>query len=772
MSEKYGTIGKSHWRVDGIGKVTGQARFAADISLPGMLWGKTLIAKRPAAKIVSINTEKAAALGGVHQVLTAADLQHAKLFGGVIRNQPVLADTFVRYYGDGVAIVAAETPELAEAALGLIDVVYEDLPGQFDPEAAMAPTAPLVHGGGEPGGDEKNDPPPPETNACVHHRVRKGEVADGFAEAAIVLEQSYQTQFIEHAYLEPEAALAEVSSEGGINLQGSFQNIFSSRKALAAVMGLDLARVTIKQTTLGGSFGGKDEVMTQLGCRAALLAKATGRPVKMVNSRENSLNESYKRHPYAMHYKIGADEAGKLTAIQSEMTADAGPYASMSPFVTWRSAVQATGPYKCDHVSTDTYAAYTNNCYTGAMRGFGAPQINFAIESMMDELATELKIDPLEMRMRNAFEQGSTTATGQCLDSHVVSIREVLQKAAAQTDWKNKRRKLEKLNRDRTDGRRSGIGIACSYRGVSLGAEGMDAVGAIVSVQSDGSVIVTIGLTDMGQGIQSVTALIAAEVLGISPERVQCFNVNTGRVPDSGPTVASRSTTMGGQAVKKAAEAVREVLLEATGGDEGVAFDDAVALAYSTGKPLLGFGWHRSPKTSWDEAAGEGDAYFTFVYGANVAEVEVDMATGKVEVQHVTAVHDVGKAINPDMVRSQIYGGVAMGVGYGVLENYEVVDGIPSCRNFDEYLLVTSMDMPEVTPVIVENADPDGPFGAKAIGEPATELAAPAVVNAIAFATGKRIRSLPADLETVLLGSPLKRTTKRAGQQQSGGQCS
>ena len=316
----------------------------------------------------------------------------------------------------------------------------------------------------------------------------------------------------------------------------------------------------IIQATLGGSFGGKDEVMTSMCCRAALLALATGKPVKMVNTREESMLESYKRHPYVLYYKWGAKQDGSITAMEIRCIADGGAYASMSPFVTWRSVVQATGPYYCEHVKTDVYAVYTNNNYTGAMRGFGSPQVNFAIESMMDELAEKVGKDPLEIRLQNGFKDGAVTATQQRL-THKVSLCEVLTKAADAAGFPAK---WQEVSRDAPDSARKkrGIGLACSYRGVSLGAEGVDAAGAIVSVQTDGSVIVSSGITDMGQGAQTQMSQIAAEVLGISMDRVRFLNTNTSRVPDSGPTVASRGTIMGGSAAKKAAEIVRATLLE------------------------------------------------------------------------------------------------------------------------------------------------------------------------------------------------------------------
>jgi CO/xanthine dehydrogenase Mo-binding subunit len=360
----------------------------------------------------------------------------------------------------------------------------------------------------------------------------------------------------------------------------------------------------------------------------------------------------------------------------------------------------------------------------------------------------------------------------------------VLTKAASAAKF---REKWNTFKRAPASSKKHGIGLACSYRGVSLGAEGADAAGTIVSVQTDGSVIVSSGITDMGQGAQTQMSQIAAEVLGISMERIQFLNTNTSRVPDSGPTVASRGTIMGGSAAKKAAEIVRATFLsiatEMTGidisfldladnylvdvrdGRKLASFNELAAECFKQGKPMYGFGWFKSPPTSWHEEQGNGEAYFTFVYGANVAEVEVDMETGKVDVLHVVSAHEVGKAINRSMVLGQFYGGVAMGLGYGLLEEFDFEKSIPKQVNFDEYLIPTSMDVPSITPIIVENEDAAGPFGAKSIGEPANELAAPAILNAIYNATGKRIYELPANLERVLLGHKLVRKGERGSVQ-------
>jgi CO/xanthine dehydrogenase Mo-binding subunit len=770
MVGKHKIIGNPERRVDAWGKVTGRAKFAEDYNVGHQLWGKVLRSRHPHARILSIDTSKARELPGVEAVLTAKDIPGAKAFGIVLKNQQILAEDRVRYLGDGVALVAARTNEIAAQALALIVVEYEPLPIVSDPEEAMQPGAPILHG---------------DKNEFVHHKVYKGDIAKGFREADFTIERKFKTQFIEHSYIEPEAVLAEPAEQGGVKITGSVQNLFSSRRSVADALGVSLNRVQIVQSTLGGSFGGKDEVMTSMCCRAALLAGATGRAVKIVNTREESMLESYKRHPYVLYYKWGAKKDGSITAMEIRCIADGGAYASMSSFVTWRSVVQATGPYYCENVKTDVYAAYTNNNYTGAMRGFGSPQVNFAIESMMDELAEEVGMSPLEIRLKNGFDTGAVTATGQTL-TQIVSLKEVLRKAADAIDFESK---WKKYRETKTGEMKRGVGLACSYRGVSLGAEGTDAAETIVSVQTDGSVIVSSGVTDMGQGAQTQMSQIAAEVLGISMDRIQFLNTNTSRVADSGPTVASRGTIMGGSAAKNAAEKVRSSLMEVAAEMTSVdataldlednylvniktkerlaSFAELATACFNKGKPMIGFGWHKSPPTSWHEEEGHGEAYFTFVYGANAAEVEVDTGTGKVDVVDFSSVHDVGKAINRGMVVGQMCGGVAMGLGYGMLEEFDIDEGIPKQLNFDEYLIPTSKDVPRIKTIIVENEDPAGPFGAKSVGEPTNELAAPALVNAIFNATGKRIYEIPANLERVLLGHNLTRQGKRGSEQKN-----
>ena len=758
-------IGTSPKRVDVREKVTGTARYGSDLKMEGMLYAKVKHAEYPHAKILSVKTGRAEKLKGVAAVATAADVPGNPAFGAIIiDNQPIAGDK-VRYLGDAVAVVAAATEAIAEKAVSLIKVKYQELPGLFDPREALKPDAPAIHEGG---------------NLIVHHKTRRGDIEAGFAQADRVIERSYSVQRVDHAYIEPEVVVAYFEPDGTLVVKGSHQSIFNIRSAVSVVMGLPLSKVRIVQASLGGSFGGKDDVMSVLSCRAGILARLTGRPVMLSNSREDSLIESYKRHPYFMDYKVGVKEDGAITAMEIGMVADGGAYASMTQFVTWRSVVHATGPYRVANVKTDVYGVYTNNTYTGAFRGFGSPQITFAYESLMDEIAIELGMDPLEFRRINILHDNDITATGQKLD-HTVSVGQALDVTTLAAGWEEKREKFPKENAGRIIKR--GIGLACSYRGVALGAEGVDATGATVRIHADGSVDVATGLVEMGQGLKTIFSQIVAAELGIPMDKIQYRPTDTSLIVDGGPTVASRSTIMGGSAVKKAVIGVRERLFQAVSEklsvkatdliaaderimvkndrDRSVSFLEAIGLALEAGLNLSFFGWHLSPPIWWDEEEGKGDAYFTYVYACQIAEVEVDPETGKVNVVEVWAAHDVGKAINPDTVRGQICGGVATAIGYGLLEDVEMVDGVTKTMNMDEYLIPTAMDVGKINAIILENYDKYGPYGAKSIAEPTAELCAPAIANAVYHATGKRIRDLPLNLERIVLGHKLIKKKRR-----------
>lgn len=763
---EYDIVNKSHKKIDSYEKVTGKAKYAGDLKFPDMLYCKVLHSKYPHAKVLGINTEKALRLQGVKAVITVDNIPNNQ-FGCIIPNQQVFAEDRVLYIGDCIAAVAADTLDIAEKALELIEVEYEELPGIFNIEEAFKGDARLLY-------------PNMDNNEVSHHHLKKGDIEEGFRKADVIIEREYNTQFVEHAYLETEA-LVVVPNELNtlVTIYGSIQNPHNVRNSIAKVLKTHASKVRIIQNHIGGTFGGKDENLISMASKASILALKTNCPIKMVNTREESIITSYKRHPYKMNYKIGCTKEGKIIAMEIKAIADSGAYACQTPFVTWRSVIHATGPYEIPNVKTETYGIYTNNVYTGAMRGYGSPQVIFANESLMDELAQELGISPVELRLRNIYQNNSIAASGQKLDNHEVSVKEVINKAINASSYKQK---FEKYSKPQFGDIKRGIGLAVSTRGCSFGAEAPDAAGAVISVQGDGSIIVTCGLAENGQGLKTVLSQIVAEVLGVNIDRITYLEVDTSTSPDSGPSVASRSTMLGGNAIIKAADKIKENIAKIVAetvhidrdflvvkddniftkdGNKIMSFGEAAGLACWKGISLSASSWYQAPKINWNEEEGRGNPYFTYIYGCQIAEVEVDTKTGQVSVIKVTAAHDVGRAINPKCVIGQINGGIAMALGYGLIEDLGIENGYFGSTNFDEYLLPTVKDMPEITTIIVENPDPNGPYGAKSIGEATSELGAAAIANAVAQATGKRIRNLPLNLERVLLGYNLRKGGKK-----------
>jgi CO/xanthine dehydrogenase Mo-binding subunit len=526
-----------------------------------------------------------------------------------------------------------------------------------------------------------------------------------------------------------------------------------------------LSEVEIIGTPMGGGFGGKDDTAAIVCARTALAAKLLNRPVKMVYRRDWSMRESYKRHPYRVHYKMGVNKAGRITAVQCKIIADGGAYCSVTPWVTWRSTVQCCGPYVVGNVQCDTFGVYTNNVVTGAMRGFGSPQMNFVIESVVEMAAQKVGITGIEFRRRNMVRQDSVTITGQKLDGHKVAMEQTLDTVLREIDYERKLANCAHGNGHAEE--LYGIGLAMSYRGVSLGAEGVDFCAAIINAQADGSIFVEVGVHENGQGAESAMSLLLAEELGVDLNRIRYRRSSTSNIPDSGTTVASRGTIMGGGAVTLAARELKKKIAAAfceklhcapdevrfknnfiwgkTDGDR-VAFADAMREMWQMQQFPFAFGTFKAPRVTWDEHTGQGNAYFTWVYGCQAVELTVNKKSGKVKLLNAVAAHDVGRAVNPEMVRGQIYGGMAMSAGYGLHEEVKAPDGRMTTLNLNTYRIPRSMDLPEMKAVIIENPDPVSPTGAKSIGEPANEILAPAIANAIFNATGQRYFSLPIHL--------------------------
>jgi CO/xanthine dehydrogenase Mo-binding subunit len=766
-------IGKPATRVDALEKVLGTAKYVGDYAVPGTLIARALRSTLPHARILSVDVTPALKIPGVVAAITCEDFVDHGRFGYPVQDMYMLAYQRVRYVGDAVAAVAAENPAALQAGLAAIRVELEELPGVFDPQTALLPDAPLV-------GERPSDSPDfPRGNLLNHYIVRKGDPDALLADSPITLDEEYSTMHQEHAYLETEAALAVPWPErNGVTVYANCQSPFVNRGNLLQTLGLTQENIRVIQPPVGGAFGGKDDLMYQTSGQVAKLALLTGRPVKMTFPREESMIASYKRDAMRMHILLGADRNGTLLAGKVHALVDSGAYAAITPFTAWRSSIHAMGPYRYAACAVDTEAVYTNNGYSGAFRGFGNTEVCAGIEQAVDELADRLGIDPIDFRLRNCLRPGDSTPHGQKLGDDV-SLVECLEQVRSLSDWDRKRAALRKSQPGEVvPGEiRRGLGVAAVFHGMSLGAEGADFAVSTLEVNPDYTLTLTSGLTDYGTGSRTVFTLIAAETLGLRPERFNMPRPDTDLSIDSGPTVASRSTVMGGNATRVAAMRVDSLLADAAAnlfnceavqilrhgenyigpGEESASFELVVDRARQMGLALTARGRWDAPENYWSFEEGQGKPYFAYHFGAQVAEVQVDTGTGKVEVTGFWAVHNTGTVIFPQGALGQLYGGITQGLGYALLERIDYDNGFIQTTNFDEYLIPTALDVPEIVGAFVEKPFTAGPFGAKNIGEPGMVPTAPAILNAIAHATGRRIRSLPANLERIVLGHDLRK---------------
>jgi CO/xanthine dehydrogenase Mo-binding subunit len=716
-------VGERIRRPDAPDKVKGSALYIEDLDFTGSLWGAVLRSPHAHARIARLDVGRARTITGVRAVLTAKDIPGQNLIPMIQADWPVLAADFVRHVGEGLALVAAETREAMAEALHSIAVEYEPLPALLDMEEALR--------AGE---------------VISHWKVRRGETAAAMLRSdLVVVEGTYRTPYQEHAYIEPNGMIAVPDGQGGVVVYGSMQCPFYVQKAVASALGLDLARARIVQTVTGGGFGGKEDAPSAPGAQVALLAQATGRPVRMILSREEDMAVMSKRHPGRVHMRTAATRDGQLVAAEVDYLLDGGAYATLSPVVLFRGTVHACGPYRVPNVKVDSRVVRTHKVPCGAFRGFGEPQVVFACESQMDRLAERLGMDPLVLRLKNALAEGDETITGHKLTASV-GFGDVLDKVAASSDWTRKRAEYEK---DSGLVRR-GIGIAACYYGVGLGAMGkhLNPAGASVVVSADGSVTVAVGTTEIGQGMITVLSQIAAEALGCPVEVVRVMEADTSRVPDSGPTVASRTTVMSGNAIRDAAAKIRAAM-EPVVGDSGLGWRQAVALCVQKQVGLAAHGWAVPPATTFDLATGQGEAYICYSFSANVVEVEVDEETGQTRVLAVHSGHDTGKVINPTTGEGQIEGGVVQGLGYALVEEHVLKDGRIVNDQFSTYIIPTPLDVPEIRSILVEHPYPWGPYGAKGLGETPIIAVAPAVTAAIHHAVGVRLDEIPATPERV-----------------------
>ena len=733
-------IGAAVPRVDATDKVRGEARFIDDLAFPGMLHAAVVRSGEPHARLRGLDSSAALGLPGVACVLSAADIPGQNVVHVIYDDQPALAADRVRYTGEPIALVAAADRRTARAAAELVHVDYEPLPAVTDPLEALEPDAPRV---AAPSAAE-------DGNVFNAMPLRKGDVDTGFAEADVIVEGTYRTGYQEHAYLEPQGAIAIPEENGAIAVYGTMQCPFYVQGAVARVLGLPLSKVRVVQSATGGAFGGKEDVPSQIGSLAALLAWRTRRPVKLVLDRKEDVLTTSKRHPAVVHYRTGARADGTLTAIQVDFVYNAGAYQTLSSAVLWRGLVTAAGPYRVPNVKIDGRSVATNTVPCGAFRGFGSPQVIFPHESQMDQLAARLGIDRLEIRRRNALHVGDETSCGQRLEESV-GIAETIDEAGRLADWPGRLRRVERANA--ADPRvRRGLGIASVAYGVGLGGKApfLDKAGAYLKLEADGSIAVAVGTVEMGQGLSTALTQIASEALAIPTTRIHLAPVDSLRVPDSGPTVASRGTIMSGLAIldatAKLSARIREVAsaLGIPHAEVPMRLAEIAQAFYDRNLDPAVEGWAKTPPVHWNPETGLGNAYFVYAYATHIAEVAVDRATGEISIEDFVAVHDSGRIINRQLAAGQVEGGVAQGLGFALMEEIVEKDGRLLANGFTTYRIPTIRDVAPAPQVgFVEALYAAGPFGAKGIGEVPLMASHAAVARAVAHALGREVDAYP-----------------------------
>ncbi len=733
------SIGQSVPRIDAVGKVTGEALFPGDFNLENQAYMKILFAGRPHALILRVDITQAVALPGVLAVFTAEDVP-VNEYGLIVNDQPVLcglnspkphADR-VRFAGDQVALVVAETEEIAAEALELIKVEYQDLPIITDPRVALQADQPLLH-------------PDHGSNVFIKYRIRKGDVDSAFAGADVIVEGYYQTPAQEHAYLQPEAGISYVDEEGRVTVIVGGQWTHEDREQIAHALGLPEEQIRVIYPAIGGAFGGREDMSVQIVLALAawrLHQRGINRPVKIIWSREESIIGHHKRHPYTIHTRWGADKNGKVVAAEVDIISDCGAYAYTSSKVLGNATLMCTGPYEIPNVKVDARTVYTNNIPNGAFRGFGGPQGAYAAETQMNKLAEALGMDPVEIRMRNLLDEGSLLSVGTPLPKGV-SIKAVVAKCAEEAGWVKGDSGWTRPHGyfEPVPGKphlKRGIGFACSFKNVGFSFGAPENCSATIEIEGT-SEIERVKLyhagAEVGQGAHTVFTQMAADAVGVPLEKVQLIASDTLTSLNSGSVSASRMTFMAGNAIRGAVERA----LEKWKNEE---------------RPARAEFKYLPPRTTpYDPETGKSEPNYAYGYVAEAVVVEVDLETGQVRLVDVKCADDVGKAVNPRMVKGQIEGAIVQAAGYGILENFIQVDGKVLTSTLSTYLIPTVLDIPEkVESIILEYPDPIGPWGARGMGEMPYLPLVPAISAGIRQATGKWFDQFPYTPERILMG--------------------
>lgn len=732
-------VGRSVTRRDAYEKAAGEAKYASDMFPENTLYVVAVRSRYPHAKIRSIDISKALHRSGVVAVLTHHDVPNNR-HGVFLKDRPVLCDDKVRYIGDPIALVAAESREEAEEGASLVDVEYEVLPAVTDMLAAMSPDSPTVHEGG---------------NICRQTRISYGDTQSALSKAEVVVENTYTTASQIHAYLETEAGISYLDDEGRINVVAGGQSPYRDREEICHALNLPWDRVRVKIPYVGGAFGGKDDITVQI--HLALVTMKTGRPARMVWTREESNIAGVKRHPSIVKMRTGASSDGRLLANETEIVYDTGAYACLGPAILDVAIENCNGPYRIPNIDIRAFLVYTNNMVASAFRGFGSPQVIFAIESQMDQLAERLGMDPLDIRLLNAVRRGDVWVFGNRLEGSV-GIVKCLERLKSHQLWVKRDRLRENLERPWV---RRGVGVASAVKGFTVGAL-PDRGSVRLELLRDGSFLVKASSTEIGQGIAQALSQIAADLLNCGLDQVNVMLSDTAETPDTSVTSASRQLYLAGNALRDATRKMLENMRQAISQVAGepassVRFSDSHAYT-STGKafsyseisslmaelgmPKIVEGVFDVPRTTPIPGSLEIPHLF-YMYGATLALVEVNTLTGFVSVQKIVEAVDAGKVVNPQTFTGQIEGAVVQGVGYAVTENAIIEDGIIRTVNFSTYLLPSIKDVPEIEVIAIEDGEESGPFGAKGIGEIGIISVAPAIANAIYDAVGVRPRAIP-----------------------------
>ena len=728
------SIGKSFPRVDAIAKVTGKALYPGDISLPNQVYMKILFANRPHAIIKTIETSKAEELAGVLAVFTAKDVP-VNEYGLIMPDQPVLcgpgsskpyADR-VRFVGDQVAIVIAESEEIAVKGRDLIEVEFGDLIVVTDPLESMQKGTPLLH-------------PDRDSNTFCHYRIRKGDVEEAFKQADIIIEGEYRTPSQEHAFLQPEAGLGYIDEEGRVTVNVGGQWAHEDQEQIAHALDLPLDRVRVIYPAIGGAFGGREDMSVQIVLALAawkLHERGISRPVKIIWSREESIIGHHKRHPYTIRTRWGATKGGKVIAADVEMVADGGAYAYTSTKVLGNATLMCTGPYEIPNVKVDSYAVYTNNIPGGAFRGFGGPQGAFAAEMQMNRLAEALELDPVEFRLHNILQEGSLLSVGTPLPKGV-SLSRVVEECARASGWQEPEQKEQSSSSKAQLHLKRGVGFAAAFKNVGFSFGAPEQCKATVELHGGAEiekVILRHAGAEVGQGAHTVFVQMVAEAAGVAVDKVKLIASDTAHTENSGSVSASRMTFMAGNSIKGATERA----LIKWGEEERPA--------------IAAYQYRPPPTTPFDPQTGECEPNFAYGYVAQAVELEVDTETGRVRILNVISADDVGKAINPQQVEGQIEGAVVQAAGYVLLENFIQRDGYVETQHLSTYLIPTVLDVPDkVQSLILEYPDPIGPWGARGMAEMPFLPLAPAVIAAVHDATGVWFHEFPLIPERVLQG--------------------